>query len=84
MTDDELKELVTSLAVDSKHLHAAQKKTDEQMKLTFKQIKQNDNILTDKLNRMGITLGNVTHNQGDVAEEFDLVHTESGEHITVM
>jgi len=26
MTDDELKELVTSLAVDSKHLHAAQKK----------------------------------------------------------
>jgi len=45
------------------------------MKLTFKQIKQNDNILTDKLNCMGITLGNVTHNQGDVAEEFDLAHT---------
>ena len=54
------------------------------MKLTFKQIKRNDNILTDKLNRMGITLGNITHNQGDVAEEFDLVYTESGEHITVM
>ena len=32
MTDDELKELVASLAVDSKHLHAAQKATDEQMK----------------------------------------------------
>ena len=77
MTDDELKELVASLAVNSKHLHAAQKKTDEQ-------IKRNDNILTDKLNRMGITLGNITHNQGDVAEEFDLVYTESGEHITVM
>ena len=27
-------------------------------------------MLTDKLNRMGITLGNVTNNQGDVAEEF--------------
>ena len=29
-------------------------------------------MLTDKLNRMGITLGNVTNNQGDVAEEFFL------------
>ena len=84
MTDDELKELVASLAVNSKHLHAAQKATDEQMKLTFEQIKRNDKMLTDKLNCMGITLSNVTHNQGDVAEEFDLVHTESGEHITVM
>ncbi|MDD2799999.1 MAG: hypothetical protein PHE96_00960 [Methylococcales bacterium] len=63
MTDDELKELVASLAVDSKNLHEAQKATDEQMK-------RNDKMLTVKLDRMGITLGNIGKNQGDVAEEF--------------
>ena len=35
-------------------------------------MKRNDNMLTENLNRMGITLGNVTNNQGDVAEEFFL------------
>jgi len=63
MTDDELKALVASLAVDSKNLHEAQKATDEQMK-------RNDKMLTKKLDRMGITLGNIGQNQGDVAEEF--------------
>ena len=63
MTDDELKALVASLAVDSKNLHEAQKATDEQMK-------RNDKMLTEKLDRMGITLGNIGKNQGDVAEEF--------------
>ena len=56
MTDEELKALVASLAV-------AQRLTDEQMK-------RNDKMLTEKLDRMGISLGNVTNNQGDVAEEF--------------
>ena len=70
MTDDELKALVASLAV-------AQNRTDEQMKLnaiaqraTDEQMKRNDKMLTEKLDRLGITLGNVTNNQGDVAEEF--------------
>jgi len=63
MTDDELKTLVASLAI-------AQKATDEQMKRTNEQIKRNDKMLTEKLDRIGITLGNVTNNQGDVAEEF--------------
>jgi Holliday junction resolvase-like predicted endonuclease len=58
MTDDELKALVASLAV-------AQKTTDEQMQ-------RNDKLLTEKLNRMGITLGNIGQNQGHVAEEFFL------------
>jgi len=40
-------------------LAVSQKKTDEQMKKT-----------DEKLERMGIYLGNVTRNQGDVAEEF--------------
>ena len=89
MTDQELKDLVASLAVDSKNLHAAQmetrkqieetsaqmkltdekmKETSAQMKLTDEQMKRTD----EKLERIGITLGNVTHNQGDVAEEFFL------------
>ncbi len=59
MTDDELKALVASLALDSKNLHEAQKATDEQMKRT-----------DAKLERIGINLGNITNNQGDVAEEF--------------
>jgi hypothetical protein len=45
MTDEELKELVASLAV-------AQQKTDE------------------TLRSVGIQLGNMSRNQGDVAEEF--------------
>ena len=56
MTDDELKALVACLAI-------AQKATDEQ-------IKRNDKMLTEKLGRMGIALGNIGKNQGDVAEEF--------------
>jgi Holliday junction resolvase-like predicted endonuclease len=59
MTDDELKALVASLAVDSKNMHEAQKATDEQMKRT-----------DEKLERIGINLGNIGKNQGDVAEEF--------------
>jgi hypothetical protein len=70
MTDDELKALVASLAVAQKEtgeeikaLAVAQKATDEQ-------IKRNDKMLTEKLDRVGITLGNIGKNQGDVAEEF--------------
>jgi hypothetical protein len=70
MTDKELKALVASLVI-------AQKATDEQMKLnaiaqkaTDEQMKRNDKLLTEKLERIGIALGNVTNNLGDVAEEF--------------
>lgn len=66
MTDEELKALVASLAVDSKNLHEAQKATDAQIKATNAQMKRTD----EKLERMGITLGNIGQNQGDVAEEF--------------
>ena len=80
MTDDELKALVASLAVDSKNLHEAQKVTGEQMKLnaiaqraTDEQMKYTDEQMKrtdEKLARIGITVGNVTYNQGSVAEEF--------------
>ena len=75
MTDDELKALVASLAVDSKSLHEAQRVTDEQMKRTEElvaslAIAQQES--TRKLDKLGELYGNVGKNQGDVAEEFFL------------
>ena len=66
MTDDELKELVASLAV-------AQKVTDEQMKRSEElvaslAIAQQES--TRKLDKLGELYGNLGKNQGDVAEEF--------------
>ena len=73
MTDEELKELVGSLAI-------AQKKTDEQMRHTDEQIAElreaqketNEQMSrTDKkLDRLSDLVGNMGRNQGDVAEEF--------------
>ena len=73
MTDDELKALVASLAIDSKKLHEAQNRTDEQLNRTDEQIKRTDEQMKrtdEKLKRIGIQLGNISKNQGDVAEEF--------------
>ena len=82
MTDDELKALVASLAVDSKSLHEAQRVTDEQMKLNAIAQKVNEELVaslaiaqqesTRKLDKLGELYGNVGKNQGDVAEEFFL------------
>ena len=80
MTDEELKALVASLAVSQKETDEqmkrnaiAQKETDEQMKLnaiaqkeTSEQMKRTD----AKLESVGIKLGGIGNNQGDVAEEF--------------
>ncbi len=80
MTDEELKELVASLAIDSKNLHEAQRKTDEQMNRTDEQIaelfvfqkevSEQMKRTDEKLERVGTQLGNMSKNQGDVAEEF--------------
>jgi hypothetical protein len=59
MTDQELKDLVASLAIDTKEIKEAQRKTDEQLKRT-----------DEKLERVGIRVGNISNNQGDVAEEY--------------
>ena len=59
MTDDELKKLVAGLAI-------SQRETDEQMKRTDEQMKRTD----QKLERIGAMVGNISNNQGDVAEEF--------------
>lgn len=59
MTDQELKDLVASLAVESNKVSEQMKRTDEQMKKTDKKIKE-----------VSSQLGNIGKNQGDVAEEF--------------
>ena len=59
MTDQELKDLVSDLAVETKELKDAQIKTDEQMNRTDK-----------KIDRLGKLIGNISNNQGDAAEEF--------------
>ena len=66
MTDEELKELVASLAIAQAKTDEQFRKTDEQFRLTEEQIRKND----EKLLRMGIHLGSITNNQGDIAEEF--------------
>nr|MDA3941229.1 hypothetical protein [Spirochaetia bacterium] len=76
MTDRELKDLVASLAIDTKELKADQRKTDEQIDRLGKLI---GNILN---NQGGVAeefsfdtlsseiIGSISNNQGDVAEEF--------------
>lgn len=71
MTDQELKDLVASLAV-------AQAKTDAQIADTGAQMAATDK----KLKELSIMLGGVSNNQGSVAEEFFLntltAHPEVG------
>ncbi|QFY88358.1 hypothetical protein D5125_02050 [Magnetovirga frankeli] len=59
MTDNELRELITSLAV-------AQAKTDAQLAKTDTQLAKTD----AKLNKLAEMYGGVGNNQGKVAEEF--------------
>ncbi len=59
MTDEELKELVASLAI-------AQQKTDEQLAKTDAQLARTD----VKLDKIAKLVGNIANNQGDSAEEF--------------
>lgn len=59
MTDQELKDLVASLAVKSDRLDAQQAKTDAQMAKT-----------DEKLKRLSELYGNVADNQGSAVEEF--------------
>jgi hypothetical protein len=75
MTDDELKQLVASLAVDQKELTKKMAETEAQIRLTGEQMKRTDEQMRrndEKLTRIGVLMANVTENQGDVAEEFFL------------
>jgi len=77
MTDQELKELVASLAIESKKTDERLRKTDEQLRKTDEQIKKTDEELRnlfkkvdERLDRVAKQLGNISNNQGDVAEEY--------------
>jgi Holliday junction resolvase-like predicted endonuclease len=73
MTDHELRELIASNILGMKELREAQAKTDEQMKKTDEQMKKTDEQMKRneaKLTKIGVLLGNISNNQGDVAEEF--------------
>jgi hypothetical protein len=59
MTDEELKQLVASLAIGQRELTEQQKKTEVQMEKTSR-----------KLDRLSKLVGNISNNQGDIAEEF--------------
>jgi hypothetical protein len=80
MTDEELKALVASLAISQdrtdeqmKETDQRIKATDEQMKATGEQMKETDRRIAElarKLDKLGDYYGNISQNQGDVAEEF--------------
>jgi hypothetical protein len=80
MTDQELKDLVASLAESQKKTTEAQKKTDEQLRLnaeaqkkTDEQLKQTDEQLkkTDEtVRKLSQMYGGAANNQGKVVEEF--------------
>jgi hypothetical protein len=66
MTDEELKELVASLAISQKKTDLQLKETDLQLKETDLQLKETDR----KLNKVAKMIGGIGANQGDVAEDF--------------
>jgi len=73
MTDNELKELVSGLAVSnaelvlmSKETNAKFDRTEAQMAKTFEEMRRTD----EKLERMGISLGSITNNTGSITEEY--------------
>ncbi|MFZ2727103.1 MAG: hypothetical protein WAX77_12680 [Methylococcaceae bacterium] len=66
MTDDELKALVASLAIGQRELTEQQKRTDAQLAKTDAQLEK----MSRKIDRLGELVGNISNNQGDIAEEF--------------
>ncbi len=80
MTDEELKNLVASLAVSNKELRDSQKETDTQIKELSVSQKETDNLFKErvklseatdrKLDKVAKMIGGVSKSQGDVAEDF--------------
>ena len=77
MTDQELRDLIGSLAIAQKETDKQLKETDKQLKETDKQLKETDKQLKEtdtrlekKLLNFGIHLGGITKSQGKVTEEF--------------
>jgi len=73
MTDKELKDLVASLAVSNDRVSKQMLETDRKMQETDRQIQETAKQMKEtdrKLESIGIQLGNMSKNQGDVAEEY--------------
>ncbi len=80
MTDDELKELVASLAISQKETSAQQKETTAQIKTLRiaheeinaqqKETSAQQKETSRKLDKVAKMIGGISHNQGDVAEDF--------------
>ncbi len=87
MTDQELKDLVASLAIDTKAIKAETKamiaqakannekmtRNNEKMTRNNEKMALNDEKMTrndEKLTRMGLRLGNIQENNGEIAEEY--------------
>jgi len=80
MTDEELKQLVASLAVAQKETSKQQKETDAQLKETDVHLKETSKLQQEtgaqlketdrKLDKVAKMLGGISANQGDIAEEF--------------
>ena len=73
MTDDELKELVASLAVSNAELTAKFDRTDAQMAKTDEKFDRLEAQMTKSIenyDRMGISLGSITNNNGSITEEY--------------
>ncbi len=70
MTDEELKELVASLAIAQRKTDEQMNRTEEQMRKTDEMLEQKLTVLSEKIERVGDLVGNMGRNQGDVAEEF--------------
>jgi hypothetical protein len=77
MTDKELKDLVASIAISQKKTDEQMKKTDEQMKeLKVSQeqmglrLEASQEKSDRRLDKVAKLVGNISNNQGDIAEEF--------------
>ena len=73
MTDNELKELVASLAVSNAELTAKFDRTDAQMAKTDEKFDRLEAQMTKSIenyDRMGISLGSITNNNGSITEEY--------------
>ncbi len=70
MTDQELKDLVASLAISQAKTDEQMRKTEQTLKAMFAETDEQMKRTDAKLERMGVTLGNISNNQGAVAEEF--------------
>ena len=73
MTDDELKELVASLAVAQRKTDEQMNRTEEQMRKTDEQMRHTDkriDKMARKIDHVADIVDGVSKNQGAVAEEF--------------